>query len=159
MPLEKALIKLREEGAELGYRPDQLPQLAVKVPGGQRRTLGGWLSFLLQGTEITYEPTSVGYLLYPDPGLPRAHGQTCTAWLRTPIPESDLLGAAVQIPDEGKGVAANEYGFLLLARRTGAVARSASPTSVISPKRYSWCCVRDSSLNFERYAPTGTYRP
>ena len=117
MPLEKALIKLREAGAELGYRPDQLPQITIKVPGG-KRTLGGWLSFLLRGTEITYERTSVGYLLYPDPSLPQ---QRINVYgLITDATSGErLIGATVQLPDEAKGTAANEYGFYTLPANGG----------------------------------------
>ena len=35
MPLERALIKLNEAGANLSYRPDQLPDLAIRVPRRQ----------------------------------------------------------------------------------------------------------------------------
>ena len=145
MPLEKALIKLREAGAELGYRPDQLPQITIKVPGG-KRTLGGWLSFLLRGTEITYERTSVGYLLYPDPSLPQ---QRINVYgLITDATSGErLIGATVQLPDEAKGTAANEYGFYTLPANGGR--RKVRVTYVgYQPLDSELVLLTDTNLNF-----------
>ena len=145
MPLEKALIKLRDQGAELGYRPDQLPQLAIKVPGG-RRSLGAWLGLLLRGTEITYEPTTVGYLLYPDPALP-AKRLNLYGTITDATTGERLLGAAVQIPDEGKGVVANEYGFYSLPINGGR--RNVRVTYIgYQPLETALVLRQDSILNF-----------
>ncbi|NJC24604.1 TonB-dependent receptor [Neolewinella antarctica] len=110
--LEKALIKLREEGAQLSYRPDQLPQLSLKVPGG-KKSLGGWLSFLLQDTELTYQQSAAGYLVYPDATLPE---QMLNVYGVVQDKETGerLIGAAVQVRNENRGVLTNEYGFYSL---------------------------------------------
>lgn len=117
MPLEKALIKLREAGAEFSYRPDQLPNLAVSVPGG-RRPLGAWLSFLLRGTEITFEAGAGGYIIYPDPDLPKRQVNLYGVVSDGESGER-LLGAAIYSTDEEAGTTTNEYGFYSLPLNGG----------------------------------------
>ncbi len=68
MLLEKVLIKLSKAGAPISYRPDQLPKVAIKVPGG-RRQLSAWLQFLLRDTELIFRPGSAGFPILPDPRL------------------------------------------------------------------------------------------
>ena len=117
MPLEKALIKLREAGAEFSYRPDQLPDLAVNVPGG-RRPLGAWLSLLLRGTEITFEAGAGGYIIYPDPDLPTR--QVNLYGLVTDAESGErLLGASIFSAVEETGTVTNEYGFYSLPLNGG----------------------------------------
>ncbi|OAV45662.1 TonB-dependent receptor [Lewinella sp. 4G2] len=117
MPIEKALIKLRAGGANLSYRPDQIPQLAIRVPGG-KRSLGAWLSFLLADTELTYEQNAAGYLIYPDPDLP-----TRMINLYGVVTDAEtgerLIGASIQLPDELRGTVSNEYGFYSLPTNGG----------------------------------------
>ena len=112
MPLEKALIKLNEAGANLSYRPDQLPDLAIRVPGG-RRTLDRWLSFLLRGTELSYERGAAGYLVLLDPNL---HGRSFNLYGTVTDARSGerLIGATVQLVGESTGTQTNEYGFYSL---------------------------------------------
>ena len=145
MPIEKALIKLRESGAELSYRPDQIPKVTVKIPGG-KRTLAGWLSYLLRDTEVTYEKSAAGYLIYPDPDLPR---QILNLYGVVKDAESGerLLGAAIQMPDEGLGVIANEYGFYSLPLNGGR--RRIRVTYIgYQPKELEIVLRRDSVLDF-----------
>ena len=117
LPLEKALIKLTEAGAPLSYRPDQLPQLAVRLPGG-RRTLERWLQLLLRDTELSFERGAAGYLILPDPQL-----QGRTIHLYGSVIDAStgerLIGATVQLPEQGIGTHANEYGFYSLPAPAG----------------------------------------
>lgn len=112
MPLEKALIKLTEAGAPISYRPDQLPQVAVKVPGG-RRQLSAWLQFLLRDTELTFRPGPAGFLILPDSDL--FERKTTIHGLITDATSGErLIGAAIYNTDLEKGVLSNEYGFYSL---------------------------------------------
>ena len=117
LPLEKALIKLTEAGAELSYRPDQIPQLALRVPGG-RRTLPQWLNFLLRDTDLIHKRGPAGYLIVPDPLLTErtftVHGVITDA-------ESGerLIGAAIQQVGTDRGTLTNEYGFYSLDANGG----------------------------------------
>ncbi|MFK8161832.1 MAG: TonB-dependent receptor plug domain-containing protein [Lewinella sp.] len=117
MPLEKALIKLTEGNAPLSYRPDQLPQIVVSVPGG-RKTLVGWLSFLLKDTELAYRKGPAGYLIVPDLDLFNRdftiHGLILDA-----SSGERLIGSAIQDIDNLRGVLANEYGFYSLETKGG----------------------------------------
>ncbi|TXF85692.1 TonB-dependent receptor [Neolewinella aurantiaca] len=117
MPLEKALIKLTEAGAPISYRPDQLPKIAVKSPGG-RRQLSTWLQFLLRDTELTFRPGPAGFLILPDPHLFERnfsiHGLISDA-----TSGERLIGAAVYDPGSEKGVLSNEYGFYSLVTKGG----------------------------------------
>ncbi len=122
MPLEKAIIKLTEAGAEISYRPDQLPPLAVRVPGGLR-TLDAWLSFLLRGTDLIHERTPAGYIIVPDYDL---RNRTFRLYGTVTARESGelLIGAGIQaIPaDDRQSVISgitNEYGFFSLPVRGG----------------------------------------
>ena len=117
MPLEKALIKLREARAELSYRPDQLPQTVVRVPGG-KRTLAAWLEFLLKDTEIAFDKNAAGYYLFPDPELPRQKVNLYGLVMDAESGER-LIGAAIQLPGKGVGTLSNEYGFYSLPLRGG----------------------------------------
>jgi hypothetical protein len=117
MPLEKALMKLTEAGAEIVYRPDQIPDLALKVPGG-RKTVEGWLSFLLKGTELKYEQLPTGFLVLPDPDL-LSREFTVYGVVTDATSGERLIGAALRQPKTETGVLANEYGFYTLGVRGG----------------------------------------
>jgi hypothetical protein len=117
MPLEKALIKLADAGAPISYRPDQLPKLALKVPGGQR-SLSAWLTFLLRDTELTFREGPAGYLILPDPAL---FQRTFTTYgIITDAGSGErLIGATILDLTTGEGVLANEYGFYSLLTQGG----------------------------------------
>jgi hypothetical protein len=117
MPLEKALIKLTEAGAPISYRPDQLPQLAIKVPGG-RRQLSGWLQFLLRDTELTFRPGPAGFLILPDPDLFERR-VTIHGLITDATSGERLIGAAVYNIELEKGGLSNEYGFYSLVIKGG----------------------------------------
>lgn len=117
MPLEKALIKLTQAGAPLSYRPDQLPQLAVQVPGG-RRTLDRWLEYLLRDTELTYQVGAAGYLILPDPDLLN-HTFHLFGTVTDGLTGERLIGAAVQLPERQSGTLTNEYGFFTTPSKGG----------------------------------------
>jgi outer membrane cobalamin receptor len=117
MPLEKALIKLSEAGAPISYRPDQLPKVAVKVPGG-RRQLSAWLQFLLRDTELIFRPGPAGFLILPDPNL-FGRNVTVHGLITDATSGERLIGAAVYNPGLGKGVLTNEYGFYSLVIKSG----------------------------------------
>ena len=112
MPLEKALIKLSEAGAQLSYRPDQLPDLAVRVPGGSR-SLERWLNLLLRDTELSYERGAAGYLILLDPTL---HGRSFNLYGSVTDARTGerLIGGTVQLVGEGVGTYTNDYGFYTL---------------------------------------------
>ena len=119
LPLEKALIKLTEAGAPLSYRPDLIPPLALRCPGG-RRTLDNWLTLLLRDTDLTYERSPAGYLIVPDPELRsktfRLYGSLSERGSGEPI-----IGAAVRAVGEPAGPLAvtNAFGFYSLSLRGG----------------------------------------
>ena len=117
MPLEKALIKLTEAGAPISYRPDQLPKVVVKIPGG-RRQLVGWLQFLLRNTELTFRPGPAGYLILPDPDLFERES-TIHGFITDATSGERLIGAAVYDQELQKGGLSNEYGFFSLQLRGG----------------------------------------
>ncbi len=117
MPLEKALIKLTEAGAPISYRPDQLPQVAIKVPGGKKQ-LSAWLSFLLRDTELIFRPGPAGFLVLPDPDLFERE-VTIHGLITDATSGERLIGAAVYNPEFEKGVLANEYGFYALVIKGG----------------------------------------
>ncbi|MTB51357.1 carboxypeptidase-like regulatory domain-containing protein [Lewinella sp. W8] len=117
MPLEKALMKLTEAGAEIVYRPDQIPDLALRVPGG-RRTIEGWLGFLLRDTELKYEQLSTGFLVLPDPDL-LSREFSVYGVVTDATSGERLIGAALRQPDTETGALANEYGFYTLGIRGG----------------------------------------
>lgn len=112
VPIEKALIKLNQAGADLSYRPDQIPKQTIKLPGGLR-TLDRWLNFLLRGTELTFEATPAGYLIYPDPDL-RSRSFNLYGMVSDAESGERLIGAALQTTDAAAGTASNEYGFYSL---------------------------------------------
>ena len=126
MPLEKALIKLVEAGAPLSYRPDQLPQLVVRVPGGSRQ-LEAWLNYLLRDTELTYRTGPAGWLILPDPNL-LDREFTVSGMITDATSGERLIGAPVYVPDRNAGVLTNEYGFYSLVVRGGRVRLRASYT-------------------------------
>ncbi|MEM1358968.1 MAG: TonB-dependent receptor, partial [Bacteroidota bacterium] len=119
MPIEKALLKLTTSGAELSYRPDQIPQMVIRVPGGQR-TLANWLVFLLRDTELTYEKSAAGYIIFPDPNL---FNRSFNVYGNIKDAQSGetLLGAAVQVPKQSQGMLANEYGYYSLRASGGRI--------------------------------------
>lgn len=112
MPIEKALLKLTSAGAELSYRPDQIPQVAIRVPGG-KRTLANWLNFLLRDTELIFENSAAGIIIFPDPNL-SSRSFNVYGNIKDAESGETLLGAAVQEPKQGQGVLANEYGYYSL---------------------------------------------
>ena len=112
MPLEQALIKLNEAGANLSYRPDQLPDLAIRVPGG-KRTLDRWLNFLLRDTELSYHRGAAGYLVLLDPNL-RGRSFNLYGTVTDARSGERLIGATVQLAGEATGTQTNEYGFYTL---------------------------------------------
>lgn len=109
MPLEKCLIKLNEAGAELSYRPDQIPKIAVKSPGG-RRTLRKWLTLLLRDTELLFEDTGNGLIIYPDFDLSKRRF-TIYGNVTDQRSGERLIASAIQDIDGNDGVLSNEYGF------------------------------------------------
>ncbi|MFT5999025.1 MAG: hypothetical protein ACI81P_001481 [Neolewinella sp.] len=117
MPLEKALIKLTETGAPLSYRPDQLPKIVVSVPG-DRKTLVGWLSFLLKDTELVFRQGPAGYFIVPDLDLFN-RSFTMHGLISDASSGERLIGAAIQDIDNLEGVLANEYGFYSLEAKGG----------------------------------------
>lgn len=117
LPLEKCLLKLSEAGAELSYRPDQIPSLALKSPGG-RRTIAGWLNFLLRDTELTYEDTGAGYLIFPDPDLSRK--QFTLFGTVTDVHSGErLIAASVRDTAGTDGALSNAYGLYTLTAPGG----------------------------------------
>jgi len=117
MPLEKALIKLAEAGAPISYRPDQLPKIAIKVPGG-RRQLSGWLLFLLRDTELIFRPGPAGFLILPDPDL-FERTVTIHGIITDAVSGERLIGAAGYNTQLEKGELSNEYGFYSLDIKGG----------------------------------------
>ncbi|MBB4078146.1 hypothetical protein GGR28_000747 [Lewinella aquimaris] len=115
--LEQALTALNDAGAHLSYRPDQLPDKAIRLPGG-RRTLARWLDLLLRDTELTYSQGAAGYLVLPDPDL---LNRTFSAFgmITDSRTGERLIGATVQWVDRGTGTQTNEYGFFTLPSRGG----------------------------------------
>ncbi|MEM6772358.1 MAG: carboxypeptidase-like regulatory domain-containing protein, partial [Bacteroidota bacterium] len=109
LPLQKLLIKLNEAGAELSYRPDQIPSISLKSPGGSR-TLENWLSFLLRDTELTFEDTGNGYIIFPDPFLFN-RSFTISGTVTDQRSGERLIAAAIQDSLTNDGVLSNEYGF------------------------------------------------
>ncbi len=117
MPLAKILLNLTEAGAELTYRPDQIPPLAINVPGG-RRTLEGWLTLVLRNTELTFERGEAGYVLFLDPDLLGRNFQVYGQVKDRDTGEL-LLGSVVQIPEKEQGVLTNEYGYFSIQTQGG----------------------------------------
>lgn len=117
MPLEKVLVKLSEAGAPISYRPDQLPKIAIKVPGG-RRQLSAWLQFLLRDTELIFRPGPAGFLITPDPGL-FERNITVHGLITDAASGERLIGAAIYNPGLSKGTLTNEYGFYSLVIKGG----------------------------------------
>lgn len=117
MPLEKSLIKLLEAGAPLSYLPDQLPQVVISVPGG-RKTLVGWLSYLLKDTELAFQQGPAGYFILPDQELFNRNF-TIHGLISDASSGERLIGAAIQDIDNLSGVLANEYGFYSLEVKGG----------------------------------------
>jgi hypothetical protein len=113
LPLQKLLIKLNEAGAELSYNPGQLPKLVIKSPGG-KKTLSNWLAFLLRNTELTFEDTGAGYIIFPDLDLSRrefsVHG-TVTDY----DSGERLIATAIRQLGGMSGVLTNEYGFYTIS--------------------------------------------
>lgn len=109
LPLQKCLLKLNEAGAKLSYRPDQIPDLALSSPGGWR-SLTTWLAFLLQDTELTFAETNAGWVIFPDPALPR-RSFTIHGIISDVNSGERLIAAAAQQAETTNGVLSNEYGF------------------------------------------------
>lgn len=146
LPLEKALIKLTEEGAPLSYRPDQLPKVVLKIPGG-RRTLTGWLDYLLRETELTYRPGPAGYLLIPDPELFNRRF-SFSGIITDAVSGERLIGAAVQDVATLDGVLANEYGFYSLFTKGGRKWIRVSYTGY-APKEVEVVLRTDTTISFQ----------
>ena len=110
LPLEGALQRLVEAGAPLAYRPDQLPQLALRVPGG-RRPLAEWLAFLLDATDLTFEANGAtgGYLILPDTELLN-RAAILSGTVTDGRTGERLIGAAVYLPDRASGVVSDDFG-------------------------------------------------
>ncbi len=117
LSLEQALVLLTESGAELSYRPDLLPKVTIRPPGG-RRSLERWLEILLRDTELTFERGAAGYLIFPNSDLlnQRLNVFGIVTDRRT---GERLIGATVQFSDRGVGTQSNEYGFYTLATGGG----------------------------------------
>ena len=117
MPLEKILLKLSEAGAELSYRPDQIPKITRRSPGG-KRPLAGWLEYFLDGTELTYESSGAGFLIFPDPDLP---GRRFTIFGTVTDARSGerLIAAAIRDTAATGGTLTNEYGLYTLRTNGG----------------------------------------
>ena len=144
MPLEKALLKLTDNGAELSYRPDQLPQLAIRVPGG-RRTLPQWLGFLLRDTDLIFRAGPAGYLVLPDPNL-RERTFTVHGMITDAGSGERLIGAAVQQLGSDRGALANEYGFYSLDAGGGRQRLRVSYTGY-QPREFDLVLRGDTVLN------------
>ncbi len=110
-------MKLTEAGAPLSYRPDQLPKIVINAPGG-RKTLVGWLSFLLKNTELVYQQGPAGYFIVPDLDLFN-RDFTIHGLISDASSGERLIGAAIQDIDNLGGVLANEYGFYSLETKGG----------------------------------------
>ncbi len=117
MSLEQALIELTQAGAELSYRPDLLPEVPLRIPGGQR-TLERWLEVLLRDTELTYERGAAGYLVFPNPDILNQPFNLFGMVTDRRTGER-LIGATVQVSDRGIGTQSNEYGFYTLPTTGG----------------------------------------
>ena len=115
--LEDALRRLTEAGAELSYRPEQLPALQLRLPGGRRST-ERWLDLLLRQTGLTYTRGQAGYLILPDPAL---HNQTYSLYGTVSDARTGerLIGATVRLIGEPLGTHTNEYGFYTLPAPAG----------------------------------------
>ncbi|MEM9931029.1 MAG: carboxypeptidase-like regulatory domain-containing protein, partial [Bacteroidota bacterium] len=144
LPLEKALIKLVDDGARLSYRPDQLPQIAIKVPGG-KRTLASWLNFLLKDTELTYQPGPAGLLILPDLNL-SSRSYTLYGIVTDAASGERLIGAALQDLQSLDGVLSNEYGFFSLSTSGGQKKLRVSYTGY-APRELAIVLKSDTSLN------------
>ena len=144
LPLEKCLLKLSEAGAELSYRPDQIPPISLRCPGG-RRTLANWLTFLLRDTELTFDRASAGYLIYPDPDLP---GRQFTLYGTVTDARSGerLIAAAVRDTAGTDGALTNEYGLYGLTSPGG---RRTFRFSYVgyTTERLTFVLRRDTTLN------------
>ncbi|MCP9235371.1 TonB-dependent receptor [Lewinella sp. JB7] len=117
LSIEQALILLNQSGADLSYRPDQLPARQVRIPGG-RRTLARWLEYLLRDTELTYSRGSAGYLILPDPEL-LSRSLSIFGMVTDERTGERLIGATVQLVDRGIVAQTNEYGFFTLPTHGG----------------------------------------
>ena len=153
MPLEKALIKLTEAGAPLSYRPDQLPKIAISVPGG-RKTLVGWFTFLLKNTELGYRLGPAGYLIVPDQDLFN-RSYTIHGLISDASSGERLIGAAIQDIDLLDGVLANEYGFYSLEANGGRKRFRASYTGYASLE-LDFVLRRDTVLQI-KLEPSGVF--
>lgn len=117
LPLEEALQQLNQAGVELSYRPELLPQIAVRIPGG-RRTTERWLELLLKDTELIFAKGAAGYLVLVDPEL-RDREFNLFGTVTDASSGERLIGATVQIPDHETGTNSNEYGFYTLTAAAG----------------------------------------
>ena len=115
--LEEALRQLRAGGAEISYRPDLIPDLALDVPE-DIRPVSGWLDLLLSRTELTYETGAAGILILPDAAL-LAQRFSLYGMISDAVSGERLIGATIQLTDENVGTYSNEYGFYTLAESGG----------------------------------------
>lgn len=151
LPLEKLLIELNKAGAELSYRPDQIPKIAMKPPGG-RRTVSGWLTILLRDTELTFANTGVGYLIFPDPELSNRQF-TIYGTITDARSGERLIAAAVRDSLARGGTLSNEYGLYTLTAPGG---RRRIQFSYVgyAPRKLEFVLSRDTTLNV-RLQPAG----
>ena len=107
--LSEALNSLREQGAGLSYRPDQIPALSIDIPAG-RRDLEAWLQLLLRESGLTFTEGSAGIIVLPDFQL-RSRQFNAFGMVTDAVSGERLIGATLQFTDTQTGTYSNEYGF------------------------------------------------
>ena len=117
MSLSAALNDLRDQGAGLSYRPDQIPSVSVTIPPGER-SLEAWLSLLLVESGLTVTRGSAGLIVLPDFQL-RSRQFNAFGMVSDAISGERLIGATLQFTDTHTGTYTNEYGFYSLPAAGG----------------------------------------
>lgn len=143
LPLEKFLVKLNQAGAELSYRPNQIPEIALRPPGG-KRTLTNWLRYLLRDTELTFAETGAGYIVLPDPDL--SSKQFTVYGTITDANSGERLIAASVRDIPGGGTLSNAYGFYSLTTAGGRRILSVSYVGY-APLRFDLVLRADTTLD------------
>lgn len=144
LPLEKFLIKLNQAGAELSYRPDQIPKISLR-PQGSRRTVSNWLRVLLRDTELTYSSIGGGYIIFPDPDL--SNKQFTVYGMITDANSGErLIAASVRDTFGSGGNLSNAYGFYSLSLPGGRRALSVSYVGYAS-RTFDFVLRADTTLN------------
>ena len=115
--LEEVLNLLREEGARLSFRPDQLPEQSVTV-ARDSRGVTQWLDLLLRDTELTYNYGAAGILIVPDAVL-LGSSFTLFGIVTDAVSGERLIGATLQFTDVNAGTYTNDYGFYSLSESGG----------------------------------------